>query len=406
MKHLLALILLAACAVIAHGQTIKSLGYNTTNSTVIGPTSGVLLFTNGANFPTVSANSVEVGSELFVGDAATLVFDGEGAENWRSSLGLGATWLTNTNVTNFCTAIGLGATNSVEFGSLDATNITSSGEMNALFLSVEAGGSISFDDAFAAAATRTDLNLSATWLTNTNAADFRTAIGLGETNQATFQEVYADTIVATTAINNSGNFTNNGDITINQTATNNGLLYIRRTNNEAFLGLANLIASNNVTVSNETLFRVGVSEATNKAAQFGFRSTNTNGNGVAVFSVFGFNALMMVGADASTNAVIYSGGGTNNEVMTLIKSGATEFARPISFSTTAHAAATRTNLALGAASDPTFRDVSVRDLSIVGGSGGKIVYPATNTAPADTTNVVTWIQVNVGTNSYRVPLYQ
>jgi hypothetical protein len=183
-------------------------------------------------------------------------------------------------------------------------------------------------------------------------------------------------------------------------------LYIQATNVGAFEGLANIIASNNTTVSNETLFRVGVAEATNKAAQFGFRSTNTNGSGVAVFSVFGYNALMMIGADASTNAVVYSGGGTNNEVMTLIKSGATEFARPISFSTTAHAAATRTNLSLGATSDPTFRDLSVRDLSIVGGSGGKIIYPQTNTAPADTTNAVTWIQVNVGTNSYRVPLYQ
>ena len=221
------------------------------------------------------------------------------------------------------------------------------------------------------------------------AASVRTNLGLGASNIVTF-----------------AGLTNNGDITINSTTASNGLLFIRRTNNEPFLGLANLIASNNTTISNETLFRVGTAEATNRSAQFGFRSTNTNGSGVAVFSVFGYNALMMVGVDASTNAVIYSGGGTNNEVMTLIKSGATEFARPISFSTTAHAAATRTNLALGATSDPTFRDVSVRDLSIVGGSGGKIVYPATNTAPADTTNVVTWIQVNVGTNSYRVPLYQ
>lgn len=146
-------------------------------------------------------------------------------------------------------------------------------------------------------------------------------------------------------------------------------LYIRATNVGAFEGLANIIASNNTTVSNETLFRVGVAEATNKAAQFGFRSTNTNGNGVAVFSVFGFNALMMVGADASTNAVIYSGGGTNNEVMTLILDGATEFARPLRFSTNA----------------------STR--------------PSTN-APANTTAVAAWVEMRIGTNSYRVPLYQ
>jgi hypothetical protein len=177
-------------------------------------------------------------------------------------------------------------------------------------------------------------------------------LGLGETNIVTF-----------------AGLTNNGDININSTTASNGLLYIRRTNNEPFLGLANLLASNNTTISNETLLRVGVSEATNRSAQFGFRSTNTNGNGVAVFSVFGFNALMQIGADASTNAVIFSGGGTNNEVMTLIRDGATEFARPIRFSTNA----------------------STR--------------PSTN-APANTTNVAAWVEFRIGTNSYRAPLYQ
>jgi hypothetical protein len=183
-------------------------------------------------------------------------------------------------------------------------------------------------------------------------ATSRANLGLGTNNIVTFKGI-----------------TNNGDITINSTTATNGLLFIRRTNSEAFLGLANLLASNNVTVSNETLFRVGVAEANNRSAQFGFRSTNTNGNGVAVFSVFGFNALMQIGADASTNAVIYSGGGTNNEVMTLIRDGATEFARPLRFSTNA----------------------STR--------------PATN-APAVTTNVAAWVEMRIGTNSYRVPLYQ
>jgi hypothetical protein len=184
-------------------------------------------------------------------------------------------------------------------------------------------------------------------------SNFRTSLGIGVTNTPAFRGITSD-----------------GNIVIsNQTATNNGLLFIYRTNNEAFLGLANLIASNNTTISNETLFRVGVAEATNRSAQFGFRSTNTNGNGVAVFSVFGFDALMMIGADASTNAVIYSGGGTNNEVMTLIRDGATEFARPIRFSTNA----------------------STR--------------PATN-APANTTNVAAWVEFRIGTNSYRAPLYQ
>jgi hypothetical protein len=258
------------------------------------------------------------------------------------------------------------------------------------------------------------LGLGATWLTNTNGANFRTEIGLGISNQVFFERVQvAGNVIDASAFtgdfnaphgskysfgasqaanswfefatnnqlisvvvnsNNVANFASNnlgvnGDITINQTTATNGLLFIRRTNAEPFLGLANLIASNNTTVSNETLFRVGVAEATNRSAQFGFRTTNTNGNGVAVFSVFGYNALMQIGADASTNAVIYSGGGTNNEVMTLIRDGATEFARPIRFSTNA----------------------STR--------------PSTN-APANTTNAAAWVEMRIGTNSYRVPLYQ
>jgi hypothetical protein len=363
--------------------------------------------------------------------------------NFRSAIGLGATWLTNTNANSFREAVGLGAANNVTFsaigvgGEIDITgpaiigtswnqtfnfeerkfevdggNLLEWGEENG---PLKVGRALSFPSSSNAAATRANLTLGATWLTNTNVTNFRTAIGLGATNAVTFGNITASgletdsigvrsTVVefykpiwigdsgtnnvfafelgeadqakartnlglgATNIVTFAG-LTNNGDITINSTTASNGLLFIRRTNNEPFLGLANLLASNNTTISNETLFRVGVSEATNRSAQFGFRSTNTNGSGVAVFSVFGFDALMMIGADASTNAVIYSGGGTNNEVMTLIRDGATEFARPIRFSTNA----------------------STR--------------PATN-APANTTNVAAWVEIRIGTNSYRAPLYQ
>ena len=318
MKHLLALLLLAACAVSAQGQTIKTLGYNTTNGSVVYAGTNNLTFT----------------STVFFGSDTSI----------------------NTS-------------SGINYGGSEVINL----EERTLVGDWVIGGALAFINATNVAATRTNLGLGATWLTNTDAEDFRTAIGLGETNQAVFREVYVDTMVATTSINNSGVFTNNGNITINQTATNNGLLFIYRTNNEAFLGLANLIASNNTTISNETLFRVGVSEATNKAAQFGFRSTNTNGNGVAVFSVFGYNALMMIGPSdpaAGTNpiqATIYSVAPTN-KVMTLIttNTGAMLMHRPIGIDT----AGVSTN------------------------------------APANTTNVAGWIQFYVGTNSVRVPYYQ
>jgi hypothetical protein len=204
---------------------------------------------------------------------------------------------------------------------------------------------------------------SSTNLTIVNGVDFgttaaaaitRTNLGLGAANSVIF-----------------AGLTNNGDITINQTATNNGLLYIRRTNNEPFLGLANLLASNNTTISNETLFRVGTAEATNRSAQFGFRSTNTNGSGVAVFSVFGYNALAMIGPSArsatNTNGIeadIYSINPTN-KVATLIDTdtGATLMHRPVGFTTNA-------------------------------------------STPSSTNTIVGWIELFVGTNSVRVPYYQ
>lgn len=231
--------------------------------------------------------------------------------------------------------------------------------------------SFSFSTTNAAAITRTNLGLGAA-----NAVIFGTvtARSFGAGGGFTFDLETGRILDGTNEMFNFvTGLTAKGDLTISQTATNNGLLFIYRTNNEPFLGLANLIASNNTTISNETLFRVGVSEATNKAAQFGFRSTNTNGNGVAVFSVFGYNALMMIGPSdpsAGTNpiqATVYSIAPTN-KVMTLIttNTGAMQMHRPIGIDT----AGVSTN------------------------------------APANTTNVAGWIQFYVGTNSVRVPYYQ
>jgi hypothetical protein len=354
MKHLFLTLLLAALCVTAYGQTIKTLGYNT-NGQVVYASTNPLTFTNDVRFGAAGMN-IQTDGTLFFFDADGgkdfFVFDngagGADEARARQNLGLGATWLTNANVTNFRTAIGLGATNDVQFYDVTARSV---GDFGGFFFNFENGAVYDNENIV--------FDFIGVWrvpisFTNTSDADTtRTNLGLGSTNNVAFR-----------------NITSDGNIIIsNQSATNNGLLFIYRTNNEPFLGLANLIASNNATISNETLFRVGVAEATNKAAQFGFRSTNTNGDGVAVFSVFGYNALMMIGADASTNAVVYSGGGTNNEVMTLIRDGATEFARPIRFSTNA---ATR---------------------------------PSTN-APANTTNVAAWIEFRIGTNSYRAPLYQ
>jgi hypothetical protein len=136
----------------AAGQTIKSLGYNTTNGNIVYSGTNPLTFTNAPAFSQAAAvrtnlglgtiNNVTFGSvttvEVFVDDLsvnASAVFGTPiefGGTNFagyaaatRTNLGLGATWLTNNNVTNFRTAIGLGTTNYVAFSGVE---IISSGD--------------------------------------------------------------------------------------------------------------------------------------------------------------------------------------------------------------------------------------------------------------------------------------
>jgi hypothetical protein len=463
MRTFLAILFAALCAT-SHGQTMKALAFNTSNGVVVSGTNlsftspvsfstlaftnitasnitlnGVLSFTNGptnqlqltrANLlPAYSGNASKVlalnstatdvqwvtmtaGTNTNTVNFPILISQGGSgattASGARNNLSLGAAWLTNTSVATFRSDIGLGA------AWLTNANVTNF---------------------------RTAIGLGATWLTNTNANSFREAVGLGAANNVTLGAIsiggeidITPSAIIGTAWNQTFNFeerkfevdggnllewgeengplkvgralsfpsssnaaatrtnlalgatdivtfaglNNNGDITINSTTASNGLLFIRRTNNEPFLGMANLIASNNTTISNETLFRVGVAEATNKAAQFGFRVTRTNngGEGVAVFSVFGYNALMMIGpsdrsrTNTATNAAIEADIWTisTNRVATLrdTNSGAFTLHQELGFST-----------------------------------GG-----ITTNAPANTAAVALWLRVWIGTNNYRLPLYQ
>lgn len=81
----------------------------------------------------------------------------------RTNLGLGATWLTNTNVTNFRTAIELGATNNVTFSNVTASGtLISTGVVTAV-TNLNVGGAIAVTNA---AATRTNLGLGGGLTTN------------------------------------------------------------------------------------------------------------------------------------------------------------------------------------------------------------------------------------------------
>ena len=108
------------------------------------------------------------------------------------------------------TNLGLGTTNSVAFGNLDASFVNFENVEIGPDLKLEEDGdvlwgtfvrfnvdtmefskAISFNTTTNAATTRTNLGLGWSALTNTNTTDFRTAIGLGTTNKVSFDTVSA-----------------------------------------------------------------------------------------------------------------------------------------------------------------------------------------------------------------------
>jgi hypothetical protein len=146
MKTILTLLLATICAATSYGQTIKSLGFNSTNFQVIASTgTNALAFTSPIAFyeaGTIDNLTIKQGRVIsYVNDTSFInfedmtfyprvsVYNGTNelvfsavAATTRTNLGLGANWLTNTNVTNFRTDVGLGQTNSVTFSEVTVTN--------------------------------------------------------------------------------------------------------------------------------------------------------------------------------------------------------------------------------------------------------------------------------------------
>jgi hypothetical protein len=120
MKTLLTILLATLCAATSYGQTMKALSYNASNGVVAYSNTNDLQLPSSLRFGgdtrIISSilqfddqDRISLEEARFVGDwtfAGTITF--EAAASVRTNLGLGATWLTNTNVTNFRSAIGLG----------------------------------------------------------------------------------------------------------------------------------------------------------------------------------------------------------------------------------------------------------------------------------------------------------
>jgi hypothetical protein len=199
------------------GPTIGGSWLTNTNVTNFRTDIGALA-TNGSaagltNFPTLNQNTTGTASN--VTGVVALANGGTGATDaatTRTNLGLPLDALTNNNVVNFRTAIGLGEINNVEFRTLilgDTTN-TLGGiydfyapvakfdeiDISGYGLGVDEagrftlyGGGMFFANATNAAATRTNLGLGAAWLTNSTAPLFWASVPASPTNSGTAGQI-------------------------------------------------------------------------------------------------------------------------------------------------------------------------------------------------------------------------
>ena len=206
--------LLAILATSANAQTIKTLGYDTTNGRVSYSGSNSLTFTNALQFTTNTraATRTNLGGTT-VGNA---VFTATNAAAAATAIGLGAT---NTVFFNTVSVKESGTPSATSFNGIQWRNMyPSSNGLIALYGSDDQGtttfginigtGSegttqialfnayniifykpLTFNNPTNAALSRDNLGLGATWLTNTNVTNFRTAIGLGTASTATFNSL-------------------------------------------------------------------------------------------------------------------------------------------------------------------------------------------------------------------------
>lgn len=360
-KYLIAILLTTTAA---YSQTIKTLGYNTTNGQVSYSGSNTLTFTNTLGFSNAAATRSNLGlgaswltnsnspattnaTNLTAGtlpDArlSTNVAILSNLPSWatttnadvaRTNLGIGWSALTNTDATNFRNSIGLGTNQNVTFADITGTrlqvggvNVTTSGFNGPITLSV--GQSISFISGGSPDQTRTNLGLGAGWLTNTNVTNFRSAIGLTlsaltNTNVTNFR---TDIGLGSLATNNtvpSGAAASNSILTADGAGSSSFVAskttYLRSTN----IVFSNSIIPTNITgmswvvSANKTYMVSATAIIDQQAGGYDVRiqwpsalaytnATNTSGSGVAML---GSGAFTPVWTTNTNNLRLFTRGG-------------------------------------------------------------------------------------------------
>jgi fibronectin-binding autotransporter adhesin len=344
----------------------------------------------------------------------------------RTNLGLLWTGLTNSNASTFRTALGLATTSSVVFGGIAATNTT--GDIAASFSGQVTGHALEIVTA--------DEDLA----TGYGSSNFAIGVGYGRGVMIKYGADISDwgTPVLTDQF---GNIAHPGNVKIYKTR---------------LLDFTN-VSSSGSSSGGATYNKVWVySMSPNSSGITNTFSLDTNDvvNGYEV-------KVTHTGLTSSVTAVKVSGAATN--LITLNRTGETvdfiyrgnqwtlannpAFVTPLLFAganASVNAASSRTNLGLGGTNDVQFKSVVASNsgasatLTVDGGlifAGSSAsnaqgatrtnlgllwtgltntnaatfqgaLFAATNTAPATTTNVAAWINLQVGTNTYKLPLYQ
>lgn len=285
----------------------------------------------------------------------------------RTALGLGLSVLTNTNTSNFRTAIGLGVTNDVTFGSVTASSIKDSTGTRALDLdnfsltfgtnyvlewsATEAQFSkpLTFSGTNTASTTRTNLNLGWSALTNTSTSGFNASLYGSGTNPVLYNtngEVVSPTnfwqvapistfVQVIQPVTNSTN-----------TATNARDLYLYS------LAISVTNVTNTIQLpTNGGTFLGDVATVIHEGPTSSVTAVRQIGSGTNIITMNQFQEAVKF---------IYEAGGWR-------LADNLSFIEAIYFSGTnaaTHAAGSRTNLGLGSTNDVTFKNITISDQTL------------------------------------------